>query len=810
MILKDNNLADLLNKQDNRFIFFDYLPEAYLAVDGNFEIIWANKKFLNTTNSLLSKIIGSNIYTAFPQYHYKKTTTGKKNIFTTTPVTIEGSEYFLIKLEDEKQYTDLTEKNQDLEDLQFKKIFSMITEVCFKLDLDYNIVYLNNAACQTWDKEERQIIGQNLFSVLDDIYAPIKSLLNVVLETGIKISKELHLDKIDRWIAINIYPEDSGYIILHSDITEKIKYRKNLQQTEVQLKTLIENVPDLVTRWNSEAKLLFANTSFDGTKTNAFIEKQLEAKTREEVKSSDWTKKIKQAFLSGKTIHHHTTLATNDGIAYLESSIIPEKNAEGKTESVLAISRDVTESKLSAIKILDAKNFLQSVFDASVNGIVALKTIKNSKNEIIDFKCVLYNNSSIKILGYNPADVNLASVIDKKTKDIYFKKLKKLVEDSKRIEEEIHYNYQHNWVWLHIVIEKLNDGVLLTFSDITKRKEAEKETAKALKLTQDLINGSPIVLVHYQVNRDLQNNIYDFTFLNSNENAAKLTGLSTKELSGKRISQIMPHVFSHEFGKYLKDFVEHNAPDRFETYYNEDGFDNYWDISFVKRGDGIILTALNITEKIKSENKLRDLQKQQQANLLNAVMQTQEEERRRVAESLHNDFGQLLNIALISLSKENKQVTNLLNQAIKKMRSMSYELMPPLLKDFGLEVALRDMFDTKLLSYAIKIVYEIKGFQQRINNDLEVAIYRIVQELLNNTIKHASAQQVKIFIIHNNENILITTEDNGQGFDSSLNQRGFGLKYIANRVSLLNGVFEIESNIGIGTKCNIVIPLTAV
>jgi len=825
MTLKGSNPKDLTNKQDNRFIFFDHLPEAYLALDGSYNIIWANKTFISITNSFLLKIIGSNIHSIFPEYTPQSTHT-EKNIFTTTYLNIEGVEYFLVKFQiksHKQEYKDNnphfpgkedrgneTVKNLDGDKHHFQKILSIITEVCFKLDADYNIVYVNNAACQTWDKDEQEIIGQNIFSILDDIYYPIKNILQLVFDSGHKISKEIYLPKIDRWIFINVHPDDSKLIILHSDITEKIKFWENLQQKETQLKTLIENVPDLVTRWNADVKLLFANTSFAKTKINSFIQTQIASKAREEVKSLDWADKIKQAFLTGNTFNHHTTLTTNEGVAYLESSIIPEKNEEGKIESVLAISRDVTESKLSAKKILDAKNFLQSVFDASVNGIVALKAIRYINHEIVDFTCILSNNSSIKILGYNPIEINLTSVINKKTKEIYFGKLKKLIEDAKRIEEEIYYDYKKSGVWLHIIIEKLNDGVLLTFSDITKRKEAEKETIKALKLMQDLIDGSPIVLVHYKINRDIDNNINDFTILNSNGTAAELMGITIKELNGKRLSQIMPNVFSHEFGKYLKDFAAYNSPKRFETYYNEDGFENWWDVSLVKRDDGIILTALNITEKVKSERKVRKLQKQQQAKLLNAVMQTQEEERRRVAESLHNDFGQLLNIAIISLAKDNKKVTDLLNEAIKKMRSISYELMPPLLKDFGLEVALKDMFDIKQLASGIKIFHKIKGFDSRINNDLEVAIYRIVQEILNNTIKHAAAEKIEISVNNDDKEIEIIIEDNGKGFNTENYKKGFGLKYIINRVHLLNGVFDIKSINGIGTKCTIVINQKAV
>ncbi|RZK77315.1 MAG: PAS domain-containing protein [Pedobacter sp.] len=624
-----------------------------------------------------------------------------------------------------------------------------------------------------------------------------------------KIFKEVFLQKIGRWILLNVHPDDGGLIILHSDVTEKVKFRESLEKKELQLKTLIENVPDLVTRWSGDAQLLFANTSFYKKEINSFSKGDLNLEINKSSDLTNWENKIKKAFKTGKNLSHHTTLSTKNGEAYLESSIIPEKNVDGKTESVLAISRDVTENKLAEKKILDAKNFLQSVFDASVNGIIALETIKDKNDNIIDFKCILSNNSSTKILGYNPIDYSFLSVIKKSDIKTYFDKFKTLISQGLRIEEEVFYSYKRGKVWLHLVAEKLNNGILLTFSDITKRKEAERKNIKTLELLQNLINGSPVILVHYKIDKDKDNNITDFTILNSNNNASRLVGMDTIQLKGKKLLQIMPSAFNHEFGKLLINFALFNTPNRFETHYNKDGLDNWWDISLVKKSGGIILTGINITKKIESEKRIKELQHLQQAQLLNAVMQTQEEERRRVAESLHNDFGQLLNIAVIKLGKENKEVTDILNDSIKKMRSISYELMPPLLKDFGLEVALKDMLEVKTTSSNINISYAINGLKTKIERDLEVAIYRISQELLNNAIKHSDAEKIELVINNNNKKVTISINDNGKGFDAAINKRRFGLKYISDRINLLNGTFSISTKKNSGTKCYLEIPLVA-
>lgn len=811
MRLKVNGLQE--KNLDERFTFFDNLTDAYLFLDNSFNIISANKVFLNVTGKALRNIVGVNIKNIFPTYSIEGIN-AEEYIFNTTSLKVKNTEYFIVKFQITNKLTPESEtaiyKFDNLfpgNSINPEKILSKLSEVCFKLDKNYNVLYVNNRACQTWSRKEEEVIGENLFKILDNIYSPVEYLLNLAINNNHKICKEIYLDKIGRWIFLNIFPENSELIILHSDITEKIKYRENLQRKELQLKTLIENVPDLVTRWSGDAHLLFANTTLNQKKIGSFIKSNLSFKVKDKKNNLTWEDKIRKVYLTGKTLNHDTILPTKNGDAYLESSIIPERNIDGKIESVLAISRDVTEKKLDAKKILDAKNFLQSVFDASVNGIIAFESIRDNDQNIIDFKCVLSNNSSLKILGYDPTNLNFSDVIRKTTLKTYFNKFKSLITSGSRIEEELYYSHKKSKVWLHVIVEKLDDGLLLTFSDITERKVAEKNTIKTLQLLQDLIDGSPIVLVHYKIEKDINNNITDFTILNTNDNASELLKMSTQELKDKKLLKIMPSVFNEDFGKNLKSFAQFDFPNRFETRYNKDGLDNWWDISLVKKNDEIILTSLNITDKKKSERKIRELQNLQQAKLLNAVMQTQEEERRRVAESLHNDFGQLLNIAVIKLGKDNKEVTEILNESINKMRSISYELMPPFLKDYGLEVALADMLEIKTTSSNININFVIDGLTIKKERDLEVAVYRITQELLNNAIKHSKAQNIDVIINDNRKKITITIEDNGQGFDINSYKKRFGIKYITDRISLLNGTFEITTQSGLGTKCLIEIPL---
>lgn len=251
-------------------------------------------------------------------------------------------------------------------------------------------------------------------------------------------------------------------------------------------------------------------------------------------------------------------------------------------------------------------------------------------------------------------------------------------------------------------------------------------------------------------------------------------------------------------------------------------------ISYTIKGENASLlrvhgTVQDITEQVTAKNKirasernlkiieakLRDLSENRFKDILNAVISAQEEERGRIAEALHNEFGQLLSIAKLKIASEPVEATELLNQAIVEVRNISYELMPPMLEDFGLELALKDMISRKLLGARIRYKNHITGLKERIDRLMEVAVYRIIQELLNNIVKHSKADFVEICIT-TSPDIFIQLTDNGVGFNpgkyAGLNEKGFGLTYITNRVHLLKGTIDFKKGLARGTVVEIKLP----
>ncbi|GGE41449.1 PAS domain S-box-containing protein [Pedobacter psychrotolerans] len=236
-------------------------------------------------------------------------------------------------------------------------------------------------------------------------------------------------------------------------------------------------------------------------------------------------------------------------------------------------------------------------------------------------------------------------------------------------------------------------------------------------------------------------------------------------------------------------------------------------------------TIIEDVSERKELERLRNLvtQQQQRHHLAEMVLNAQEEERRRIAESLHHGLGQVLFGVKLSLNKikfngEHEQhgnedalrySMNLLNDSIIECRRISHDLIPTLLEDRGLKSAVEDI--CRQLSNTVKFYCTVKGLEERINPVIETAIYRMVQELMMNIIKHAQASFGRVSIKEHGDEIHVEVEDNGKGFETiDTEPVGIGLQTIRYKVNLLGGTFNISSTLGKGTQISIVIPQKAI
>ena len=218
------------------------------------------------------------------------------------------------------------------------------------------------------------------------------------------------------------------------------------------------------------------------------------------------------------------------------------------------------------------------------------------------------------------------------------------------------------------------------------------------------------------------------------------------------------------------------------------------------------------------KQKIAELEKDKQLTAIDAMLQGQEEERSRIAKDLHDGLGGMLSGTKLSFihMKENLVLTpenailfekslSMLDNTIADLRKVAHNLMPEALVKFGLADALKDFCDSIQTSSGIKVIYQQQGENRKLPNTPEVFTYRIIQELVNNAIKHANANQIIVQLNINTHKLSITVEDDGNGFDINkiANSKGAGMDNIKYRVQYFNGTLDIVTAPGNGTSVNI-------
>lgn len=223
-------------------------------------------------------------------------------------------------------------------------------------------------------------------------------------------------------------------------------------------------------------------------------------------------------------------------------------------------------------------------------------------------------------------------------------------------------------------------------------------------------------------------------------------------------------------------------------------------------------------EKALETQKLATVLKEQELVSIDAMIEGQEKERQRIANDLHDDLGGLMaNVKLhFNALKDNQstelfdKTTNLLDDAYNKIRSIAHAKNSGVIANQGLLIAVQNIADKVSNSNQITIEIIDHGLDERLENSLELTIFRIIQELITNVIKHAEATEATIHLTNHDDSLNIMIEDNGKGFNPkqiTKKSNGMGISSIDKRVEHLNGNITIESEINIGTTVIIDIPI---
>jgi len=307
---------------------------------------------------------------------------------------------------------------------------------------------------------------------------------------------------------------------------------------------------------------------------------------------------------------------------------------------------------------------------------------------------------------------------------------------------------------------------------------------------------------------DFQANIIEV-----NEQASRLLGYTREELLQMNLLDLKPPKHAELFLLNRKTIIQ-DGSFLFDSEYTTKNGDtipveiNSRVLEF--NGETVILSI--------SRNLLK--RKEMERKVLSAVIQTEEKERERFSKDMHDGIGPLLSTVKLyvnelgspEIGNEEKkefviQVNKMLDDAVNSIREISNNLMPRVIHEYGLVKAL-DAFCKKVNQTGkIHVDFNAKGIEQSLDKNIQLILFRVISELLTNTIKHAKSQNAYIELNKIDENISLVFTDDGIGFNSkevmAKKSSGIGLKSIISRIKSINGNCEIVSNEGEGFRINI-------
>ena len=453
--------------------------------------------------------------------------------------------------------------------------------------------------------------------------------------------------------------------------------------------------------------------------------------------------------------------------------------------------------------------------------------LDNKKKEgITQFEKYFDNNpdfvnqcvKEIKILYLNKASQELQKAPNKDVLKNAFYKIfnKKTIETFKRVllaisegkgsfkEETEFINFKNEIinVIVQITIFENYSRAIISMTDITELKIIEENM---IKLSIAVEQSANMVII-----TDAEGTI-EYV----NKKFTEVTGYSKDELISKKLSILKAANKSDEFYQKLWATIKSKKEWRGEIQNKKRNGELYWEfanIAPVLNNNNEIINFIGIIEDITER-------KSTEKKIFNAIVKTEEREKKRFAVDLHDGLGPILSAAKIyavALKSENntkvkKQILmkfeQVINEAIANTQEIANNISPHILKNFGLIAAINSFCNK--ISGTKNITINVKSnTENRFNENIEISLYRVLIELINNTLKHANASLVEINIKEEEQKLFIWYMDNGVGFDVKKvldKSEGMGINNIINRVNFINGKINIESDLNIGTMIEIIL-----
>ncbi len=492
-------------------------------------------------------------------------------------------------------------------------------------------------------------------------------------------------------------------------------------------------------------------------------------------------------------------------------------------EQLLAFNGQLERQVAERTRALQKSNhLLQAIAKTQTVALSAFQAVRNDGGHIIDLEYLFSNDRPDASPGHAAAPGRrYLTQFPEAERAGFLPSYRRVIETGAMEDLELLYSDAHRTGWYRSIATRLGDGVLVSSEDITARKQAEQERATTLQLLEQVEVVAGLGSWRYDAATGAltwSEGLYRLFELPLGTPVTPRVYLDYVVPDDRPIAECLLQKLVGEPTGFEKT-MRIQVGGRLKTLRIKAV------VTYYERGQPtqVLGVDLDLSELKRLEAENLHMRLHQQQERISAVLEAQEEERRRVAETLHNGLGQVLYAAKLQLDQlsltslleaspalatARREADRLLSEAILQTRTISHELTPGSVAEFGLAVALRDIcrgLSSPQLHW--QCLVHLDEEEPPLPQPLQVAVYRLAQELAQNIVKHARARHAALEVETLPGWVVLRSEDDGRGFEPSVSTNGIGLKTLRHRVALLGGTVHLTSGVGQGTQVQVRIPL---
>ncbi|MCW3074170.1 MAG: hypothetical protein JWP69_1239 [Flaviaesturariibacter sp.] len=694
-------------------------------------------------------------------------------------------------------------------------MFDSSLDVICSFDSKGCFIEVSNACRQVWGYAPEELIGRPYMELVmeDDHEQTIEAATRITKGENMTNFENRYCCKDGRivpmvWSAHWNEKEKVMFCIARDASQKKAKeelqsrYEKELYQQNGQMQEMLERITDgffaldasfTITYWNTQAEVIL------GRKREEALGKNL-WDIYPDIENTPFASNYKKALHEQVSVSFEAFFAPHD--RWYEVGVHPSQGG------ISVFFRDVTEHKREEERrknyeahIKNQNKQLVNILESTNDGFIAVDT---------NWKVTYWNRQAEIILGTKRQEAlgnTFWDILPKGIeKDHFFNECHRALSQGVAIEFE-NYTPQYK-IWFENRIYPSNDGLYIFFQNIDEKKQAETELQRLSLVAKETENAVVFITPDRKT-----------TWVNAA--FTRMTGYAPEEVIGNTPAKLLEGPGTDPVTvKFIHEQYKTEKPFQVEILNYKKSGEPFWSELHIQPlfdATGKLEQFFSLRKDITKRKALEKELEVQQKKTTAAVIAAQEKERAQVSLELHDNVNQVLTTIKLYMELCRDGVGNtqeilersigLMQESITEIRSLSKRLSAPSLGNIKLQESIKDLLDTVAATGKLVISLDMEDMSDvDVNQEVHLALYRILQEHLTNILKHAKAQSVQVILQDSKGTIQLVVIDDGQGFDIQRKRNGIGITNMITRAENSKGMLSLNSAPGCGCELKVSIP----